>query len=80
VRLARPDAVESACHEPTIRSSAGGVVELVRAGRPVREVAAELGLAEGTFSKQMNWVALGEFVLAVSITQMDSFRRLLGQS
>jgi Ca2+-transporting ATPase len=26
----------------------------------------------------MNWVALGEFVLAVLVTQMDGFRRLLG--
>ena len=31
-----------------MRSSAGGVVELVRAGRPVRVVAVELGLAEAT--------------------------------
>ena len=29
-------------------------------------------------SKQMNWVILGEFVLAVLVTQMDVFRRLLG--
>ena len=29
-------------------------------------------------SKQMNWVMLGEFVLAVLTTQMDAFRRLLG--
>ena len=29
-------------------------------------------------SKQMNWVALGEFILAVLVTQMDGFRRLLG--
>jgi Ca2+-transporting ATPase len=29
-------------------------------------------------SKQMNRVALGEFVLAVLVTQMDVFRRLLG--
>jgi Ca2+-transporting ATPase len=29
-------------------------------------------------SKQMNWVALGEFVLAVLTTQVDGFRRLLG--
>ena len=28
-------------------------------------------------SKQMNWVALGEFVLAVMTTQMDVMRRLL---
>ena len=28
-------------------------------------------------SKQMNWVALGEFVLAVMTTQMDMMRRLL---
>jgi len=36
-------------------------------------------LTTATFnSKQMNWVALGEFVLAVLVTQMDAFRRLLG--
>ena len=29
-------------------------------------------------SKQMNWAMLGEFVLAVLVTQMDVFRRLLG--
>lgn len=29
-------------------------------------------------SKQMNWAALGEFVLAVLVTQMDGFRRILG--
>ncbi|PBC78966.1 Ca2+-transporting ATPase [Streptomyces sp. TLI_235] len=29
-------------------------------------------------SKQMNWAALGEFVLAVMVTQMDGFRRILG--
>jgi Ca2+-transporting ATPase len=29
-------------------------------------------------SKQINWVILGEFVLAVLTTQMDAFRRLLG--
>ncbi|MFD7552933.1 cation-translocating P-type ATPase [Streptomyces sp. NPDC059835] len=29
-------------------------------------------------SKQMNWVALAQFVLAVLVTQMDGFRRLLG--
>ena len=27
---------------------------------------------------QMNWTALGEFVLAVLVTQMDVFHRLLG--
>ena len=26
----------------------------------------------------MNWAMLGEFVLAVLVTQMDAFRRLLG--
>ncbi|MEV8093612.1 HAD-IC family P-type ATPase [Kitasatospora sp. NPDC085879] len=31
-------------------------------------------------SKQMNWAALGEFVLAVMVTQMDGFRRILGTS
>ena len=36
-------------------------------------------LATATFdSKQMNWAALGEFVLAVLVTQMDVFHRLLG--
>jgi Ca2+-transporting ATPase len=36
-------------------------------------------LTTATFnSKQMNWVALGEFVLAVLVTQLDGFRRLLG--
>lgn len=29
-------------------------------------------------SKQMNWAALGEFVLAVLATQMDALRRILG--
>jgi Ca2+-transporting ATPase len=29
-------------------------------------------------SKQMNWAALGEFVLAVLTTQMDALRRFLG--
>jgi P-type Ca2+ transporter type 2C len=29
-------------------------------------------------SKQMNWAMLGEFVLAVLVTQMDVFHRLLG--
>jgi len=28
-------------------------------------------------SKQMNWAALGEFILAVLVTQMDAFRRIL---
>jgi P-type Ca2+ transporter type 2C len=36
-------------------------------------------LTAATFdSKQMNWAALGEFVLAVLVTQMDALRRLLG--
>ncbi|MEU1401004.1 HAD-IC family P-type ATPase [Streptomyces sp. NPDC005728] len=36
-------------------------------------------LTPSTFdSKQMNWVAFGQFVLAVMVTQMDGFRRLLG--
>jgi P-type Ca2+ transporter type 2C len=39
----------------------------------------ETVLTTATFnSKQMNWVALGEFVLAVLVTQMDGFNRLLG--
>jgi P-type Ca2+ transporter type 2C len=29
-------------------------------------------------SKQMNWAMLGEFILAVLVTQMDVFNRLLG--
>ncbi|MFD9082132.1 cation-translocating P-type ATPase [Streptomyces erythrochromogenes] len=36
-------------------------------------------LTTSTFdSKQMNWVALAQFVLAVLVTQMDGFQRLLG--
>jgi Ca2+-transporting ATPase len=36
-------------------------------------------VTESTFdSKQMNWVALGEVLLAVMTTQMDVLRRLLG--
>ncbi|KJY18222.1 MULTISPECIES: cation-translocating P-type ATPase [Streptomyces] len=36
-------------------------------------------LTPSTFdSRQMNWVALAQFVLAVLATQMDGFRRLLG--
>ena len=36
-------------------------------------------LTTATFdSKQMNWAVLGEFVLAVLVTQMDVFNRLLG--
>jgi P-type Ca2+ transporter type 2C len=36
-------------------------------------------LTTATFdSKQMNWAMLGEFVLAVLVTQMDALRRLLG--
>jgi Ca2+-transporting ATPase len=38
-------------------------------------------LTTATFdSKQMNWAMLGEFVLAVLVTQMDVFNRLLGTS
>jgi Ca2+-transporting ATPase len=38
-------------------------------------------LTTATFdSKQMNWAMLGEFVLAVLVTQMDVFHRLLGTS
>jgi Ca2+-transporting ATPase len=36
-------------------------------------------LTTSTFdSKQMNWAALGEFILAVLTTQMDALRRILG--
>ena len=39
----------------------------------------ETALTPATFdSKQMNWAMLGEFALAVSVTQMDLFHRLLG--
>jgi Ca2+-transporting ATPase len=39
----------------------------------------ETVLTTDTFdSKQMNWAMLGEFVLAVLVTQMDVFHRLLG--
>ena len=39
----------------------------------------ETALTTATFdSKQMNWAMLGEFVLAVLVTQMDVFNRLLG--
>ncbi|MFC9427205.1 cation-translocating P-type ATPase [Streptomyces sp. NPDC056987] len=36
-------------------------------------------LTASTFdSRQLNWVALAQFVLAVLVTQMDGFRRILG--
>ncbi|MEU1705407.1 HAD-IC family P-type ATPase [Streptomyces sp. NPDC005706] len=36
-------------------------------------------LTAATFdSKQMNWVALAQFALAVMVTQLDGFRRVLG--
>ncbi|MFE2938712.1 cation-translocating P-type ATPase [Streptomyces sp. NPDC059255] len=36
-------------------------------------------LTTSTFdSRQLNWVALAQFVLAVLVTQMDGFRRILG--
>jgi Ca2+-transporting ATPase len=36
-------------------------------------------LTTATFdSKQMNWAMLGEFVLAVFVTQLNVFNRLLG--
>ena len=36
-------------------------------------------LTTGTFdSKQMNWAMIGEFILAVSVTQLNMFNRLLG--
>ncbi|MFI7175603.1 cation-translocating P-type ATPase [Streptomyces spororaveus] len=36
-------------------------------------------LTPSTFdSKQMNWVALAQFVLAVLVTQLDGFQRILG--
>jgi P-type Ca2+ transporter type 2C len=45
------------------------------------ECRSETGTAATTAtfdSKQMNWAMLGEFVLAVFVTQMDALRRLLG--
>ena len=39
----------------------------------------ETVLTTDTFnSNQMNWAAIGEFALAVLVTQIDGFRRLLG--
>jgi Ca2+-transporting ATPase len=39
----------------------------------------ETAFTTGTFdSKQLNWAAFGEFVLAVLTTQMDVFQRILG--
>src|SRR5262249_61791062 len=39
----------------------------------------DTALTTATFdSKQMNWAIIGEFVLAVLVTQMDVFHRLLG--
>jgi Ca2+-transporting ATPase len=39
----------------------------------------DTALTTATFdSKQMNWAMIGEFVLAVLVTQMDVFHRLLG--
>jgi P-type Ca2+ transporter type 2C len=39
----------------------------------------ETALTTATFdSKQMNWAMLGEFVVAVLVTQLDVFNRLLG--
>ena len=36
-------------------------------------------LTTATFdSKQMNWAMLGEFILAVLVTQLNAFNRLLG--
>ncbi|MEN1886843.1 cation-translocating P-type ATPase C-terminal domain-containing protein [Streptomyces mirabilis] len=35
-------------------------------------------LTTSTYSKQMNWVALAQFALAVLVTQLDGFRRILG--
>ena len=36
-------------------------------------------LTTATFdSKQMNWAMIGEFIVAVLVTQMDVFHRLLG--
>jgi P-type Ca2+ transporter type 2C len=41
--------------------------------------ATETVLTTSTFdSKQMNWAVFGEFALAVLVTQMDGFQRLLG--
>ena len=51
---------------------------LIVAGLECRSETASV-LTTSTFdSKQLNWAVFGEFVLAVLVTQMDAFRRLLG--
>ncbi|MBP2328606.1 Ca2+-transporting ATPase [Kibdelosporangium banguiense] len=51
---------------------------LIVAGLECRSETASVLTTETFDSKQMNWVVLGEFVLAVLVTQMDAFQRLLG--
>jgi len=51
---------------------------LIVAALECRSETATVLTASSFDSKQMNWAMLGEFVLAVLVTQMDVFNRLLG--
>ena len=54
---------------------------LIVAALECRSQAGANSSATATFdSKQINWTILGEFVLAVLVTQSDVFNRLLGTS
>ncbi|MCZ0989248.1 cation-translocating P-type ATPase C-terminal domain-containing protein [Streptomyces diastatochromogenes] len=51
---------------------------LIVAALECRSETATVLTADSFDSKQMNWAMLVEFVLAVLVTQLDGFRRLLG--
>jgi len=51
---------------------------LIVAGLECRSETASVLTTETFDSKHMKWTVLGEFVLAVLVTQMDAFQRLLG--
>jgi len=51
---------------------------LIVAGLECRDETASVLTTDTFDSKQLNWVVLGEFVLAVLVTQLDGFQRLLG--
>jgi Ca2+-transporting ATPase len=51
---------------------------LIVAALESRSETASVLTTETFDSKQLNWVVLGEFVLAVLVTQVDGFQRLLG--
>ncbi|HTI19517.1 MAG TPA: cation-translocating P-type ATPase C-terminal domain-containing protein, partial [Kutzneria sp.] len=51
---------------------------LIVAGLECRGETASVLTTDTFDSKQLNWVVLGEFVLAVLVTQLDGFQRLLG--